>query len=78
MTDAQIRRNVARNEPIVRPKFALRASTATDLKAAAHASGLSLGLYLELLTQHLSHQEGGLPILAPQLDGMGVADQTAA
>ena len=64
MAVAKIRRNRPKDEAVVRmPAPRVRESTSESLMAAAHESGLSFGLYLELLTQHISLQEGRLPIL---------------
>lgn len=68
MAGAKIRRNRPRDESVVRIAARLRASSAQELVNAAHDSGLSIGLYLELLTQHIRHQEGALPVLAPTLE----------
>ena len=63
MADKQIRRNRPRDEAVTLVRGRVRESTSKAIHNAAAESGVSVGLYLELLTQRIRHQEGELPIL---------------
>jgi len=64
---------------VVERKIVLSEETDAKLKAAGMASGsLSLALYLERLVGQLEAERGGLPVLAPTLDGTEVRRTTAA
>lgn len=79
MTDLTIRRNRSKTEPVVHMKSSLRQSTRDAFAEAAAASGLSLGLYLEVVAQHLrSKNDGGLPVFSPTLDDAPEAQSMSA
>jgi hypothetical protein len=64
---------------VVERKIVLSEETDAKLKAAGMASGsLSLALYLERLVGQLEAELGGLPVVAPTLDGTEVHRTTAA
>lgn len=66
MTDSTIRRLRITDEPVVRMKASVRASTGEALQNAAHESGISIGLYLERILERIRDEEGGtLPLFNP-------------
>lgn len=58
MSEVKVKRNRPRNDEVVQTKFTITRTTRTQIEDAAKASGLSLGLYLELLLKELKPSSG--------------------
>ena len=61
---------LSRHRTVVEKKLGFYEETYADLLDTARSQGLSLPLYLELLSASVRGSDGALPVLAPQLTSM--------